>query len=320
MRLVHLLMCVAAALALAGCKEPAPTAMQGYAEGEYVYLSPAAPGYLEKLAVEQGDHVTSGQLVFVMDADRERAALRESEMKLQQARALLDDARLGKRPSEIAALEAQIKQNEAALLLASKTLERQQKLFNDRVISAEELDRARSDARQRQQQVNQARSDLATAEQGQRTHQVEAAQASVDAQAAAMAQARWNLDQTTRTAPAAALVFDTYFRPGEWVAAGRPVVALLPPERMKVRVFVPEAGLSALNVGAAATIQRDGAGPLAGTVSFISPQAEFTPPVIYSREMRQKLSYMVEISLPPDSARELHPGQPVDVTIEGLRP
>ena len=101
---------------------------------------------------------------------------------------------------------------------------------------------------------------------------------------------------------------------GEWVAAGRPVISLLPPANIKVRAFVPEARVSTIQRGAAIQLRVDGVGePIQGKVSFISPQAEYTPPVIYSQESRGKLVFMIEGRFEPAVAAKLHPGQPVDV-------
>ncbi len=112
-------------------------------------------------------------------------------------------------------------------------------------------------------------------------------------------------------------MFDTLFREGEWVPAGRPIVSLLPPKNIKVRAFVPETWLGGLRVGEVAHVSIDGtAQEFAGRISYIAPRAEYTPPVIYSKESREKLVYMVEIVFEPERAAELHPGQPVDVRFE----
>jgi HlyD family secretion protein len=122
------------------------------------------------------------------------------------------------------------------------------------------------------------------------------------------------LSQKSQTAPAAGLVFDTLYRPGEWVAAGRPVVALLPPENVKVRAFVAEARVGAIHPGDPVRVALDGVPrALPGKVSFISPQAEYTPPVIYSQESRGKLVFMVESVFDAAIAANLHLGQPVNV-------
>ena len=98
------------------------------------------------------------------------------------------------------------------------------------------------------------------------------------------------------------------------MAADRPVIALLPPENVKLRVFVPEAQVGGIKLGQSVQVMVDGvSGACVGKVSFISPQAEYTPPVIYSQESRGKLVYMIEAVFDPATAAQLHPGQPVDV-------
>lgn len=134
-------------------------------------------------------------------------------------------------------------------------------------------------------------------------------------------QAIWRFDQKQQTSPAGALVYDTYFRPGEWVPAGAPILALLPPEYMKVRFFVPEKDLGKFQPGTPIEVHMDGlARPLPAKVSFVSPQAEYTLPIIYSRENRNKLVFLVEGSLAPEDARKLHPGAPVEVRLTSSSP
>jgi HlyD family secretion protein len=155
---------------------------------------------------------------------------------------------------------------------------------------------------------------LDTALLGSRTDQVIAAEAEVRAREAALARAEWELGQKRQQAPKSGLVFDTLYREGEWVPAGRPVVVLLPPENIKVRAFVQEKRLGTIHPGDDAQVAVDGvARPFSGKVSYISPRAEYTPPVIYSQESREKLVFMVELVFDPSAAAELNPGQPVDV-------
>lgn len=170
----------------------------------------------------------------------------------------------------------------AALNLSEKELERQKKLFNTPGAAAEQdFDRARSKRDQDRERLTQV---------------------------------EWNYTQKRQTAPKAGLVFDTLYREGEWVPAGRPVIALLPPQNIKVRAFVPEPRIGALHIRDKVKVHVDGLRkPLDATVSFISPKAEFTPPVIYSKESRSKLVFMVEAVFEPVTAADLHPGQPVDV-------
>jgi HlyD family secretion protein len=93
------------------------------------------------------------------------------------------------------------------------------------------------------------------------------------------------------------------------------VDSLLPPGNIKVRFFVPEPALGRLRIGQAVTVARDGSPPVAATVSYLSPRAEYTPPVIYSRETKSKLVFLAEARPDPDAAARLHPGQPVEVRL-----
>ena len=129
-----------------------------------------------------------------------------------------------------------------------------------------------------------------------------------------MAQAEWKLSQKIVNAPVGGLVNDTNYVVGEWVPAGRPVASLLPPANVKLRFFVPEARVATIRQGDAVNVSCDGCGaPIRATVTYISAQAEYTPPVIYSQGTREKLVYMVEARPAIADATRLRPGQPVDV-------
>ncbi|WP_188590009.1 HlyD family efflux transporter periplasmic adaptor subunit, partial [Achromobacter denitrificans] len=123
--------------------------------------------------------------------------------------------------------------------------------------------------------------------------------------------------QKRQAAPAAALVFDTLYREGEWVPAGSPVVSLLPPGNIKVRLFVPETALGSLKMGQQLMVRCDSCGaPIPVRIDYISTQAEYTPPVIYSRESRSKLVYMIQARPTPEAAPRLHPGQPLEAALQ----
>ncbi len=169
----------------------------------------------------------------------------------------------------------------AALVLSEAEFARQEKLFRMGPAAAQDYDRARSTRDQDRQRVTQA---------------------------------EWNFNQKRQAASQAGLVYDTLFRQGEWVAAGKPVVALLPPQNIKVRAFVPETLVGSIHYGDTTQVTVDGVPNLfIGKVSYISPHAEYTPPVIYSRESRAKLVFMIESVFDPEVSANLHPGQPVDV-------
>jgi HlyD family secretion protein len=133
------------------------------------------------------------------------------------------------------------------------------------------------------------------------------------------AEARVNTSQTRLArrklaSPVAGTVQQIYFRPGEMVPAGRPVLALLPPGNLKVRFFVPESVLPRIAYGDTITLRCDGCADQTAKVSFIAKSAEYTPPVIYSLEERNKLVFLIEAL--PDQPDKLRVGQPVDVRLE----
>lgn len=303
-----------AVLLLAACSKSDDNLRQGYIEADFVYVSSAYAGRLDSLAVQRGAQVKRGDALFSLDDAPERAARDEAARRRTQAAANLTDARKGRRPTEIDSLRAQLGQAIAALDLAQKEVQRQEKMIKVAGATTEqELDRARSTRQQNRERVAQLEADIKTARLGSRSDQLVAAEANLKALDAALAKAEWDLAQKRQTAPVGGAVFDTLYREGEWVAAGRPIVALLPPQHVKLRVFVPETWLSSLHVGDVLKVQADGAAAVDAKVSFISPRAEYTPPVIYSRESRAKFVYLVEARFDPAVAEKLHPGQPVDV-------
>jgi HlyD family secretion protein len=150
-----------------------------------------------------------------------------------------------------------------------------------------------------------------------REEEIGAARRDVDAAKAVLAQNDWRLAQKSVVAPAAGVIENTYFSRGEWVAAGQPVLSLLPPDKIKVRFFVPENLLGSIRVGQSVSLACSGCGaPIKATIVVIATQPEFTPPIIYSRDSRAKLVFYVEAKPPPEQAVRLHPGQPVDVALE----
>ncbi len=304
---------------LSGCNRPASDLVQGYVEGEYVHVVSPYGGALTSLSVQRGMQVKSGDPLFVLEHISEKAMRDEAERKLSQARANLEDQRKGKRPSEIASLRAQLQQAQAALQLSIREMARQEGLATVSGAAVElEVDRARSVRDQNQQRVSQLKADLSTALLGSRMDQVVAAEAEVRAKEAALAKAEWDLEQKRQVAPKTGFVFDTLYREGEWVSAGRPVVVLLPPDHIKVRAFVSQSRLGTISLGDPVQVTVDGVqGSIAGKIGYISPKAEYTPPVLYSQGSRDKMVFMIEVLFDEGRAVNLHPGQPVDVRLHG---
>ena len=165
-------------------------------------------------------------------------------------------------------------------------------------------------------QVLSLEAQVAAARLPARENEIRAADAEASAAREALKQAEWRLSQRAIVSPVAGLVIDTYFVVGDWVNAGGVVASLLPPENIKVRFYVPETALGRLKLGQTLNVACDGcAAPISATINFIGDRAEFTPPVLYSKDNRSKLVYLVEARPAPQDALKLHPGQPVDVTL-----
>ncbi len=303
-----------AAAALAACGREPPPAWSGYAEGDPVYVAAPVAGQLLDLQVQRGDTVAAGAPLFSIDVTPMRAARAEADARLAAARAEQADAAKGRRPDEIAMSRAQLAQARAQSALAETDLARQQQLIGQGFISAARLDDARATAAQARQRVRELESSLRVAELPARSDQQAAARANAEAASAALEQQQWREAQTRQRAPAAGLVDDTFYRVGEYVNAGQPVVALLPPSQRKARFYVPEPELASLRQGQAVLLSCDGCGaPIVARISYISPQPEYTPPVIYSNSQRARLVFLVEARPDPAQATRLHPGQPLEV-------
>jgi len=295
---------------------PVPPGFQGYVEGEFVLVAPTVGGTLQTLSVRRGMRTTKGDPLFALDRTAEAAARDQAAAAVQQARDQLENLTKGKRSPEIDAIAAQKVQAEAQLRLAEQQLQRQRNLEGSTAFRQDQLDQAIANRDGQKALVAQLTAQLAASRMALgREDEIRAARAQISANEAALVQTQWRLDQKTVNAPASGLVVDTYFEPGETVNAGQPVVSLLPPENTKVRFFVPETMLADIPVGAPVVIRCDGCPrEIAATVRFVSPQAEFTPPVLYNRDNRKRLVYLVE-AYPAEPALALRPGQPVDVIL-----
>ena len=300
----------------AGCEARQPVTYQGYVEGEYVLVASPYAGSLQSLNVARGQAIEIGAALFALEQGNEFAEKHEADEKLRAAQAKLENLRKGQRVPELDALTAEAAQAEAARKLSASQLTRSQELFASGFISSAGLDEAKANVARDRARAEQAQAQIRVAKQSVgRVGELAGAQAEIDAARAVVAQADWKLAQKAQRAPQAGLVQDTFFVQGEWVPAGKPVVSLLPPANIKVRFFVPETLIGQLHTGQGVKVSCDGCGaPIAATISYISPKSEFTPPMIYSKESRAKLVFMIEAVPGAAEATKLKPGQPVDVT------
>lgn len=293
-------------------------AWQGYVEAEFVDLGAEETARLVAVAVERGDRVREGDSLFRLDDADAAAAREQAQARLAAAEAELADLQTGRRPEEIAELEAQRDAAQATRDAARADYERQSQLVSRQVISQSAAEEALERYRVAEARLAEAQHRLEVARLPARPDRIEAARMNTEAARAALAGAEARLARLAGTAPVEARVEEVLFRARELVPAGRPVVRLLPPGNLKVRLFLPQAELGRIDVGDWLEVRCDGCPrPVPATVSFIAEEAEFTPPVIFSVNARQKLVFMVEAR--PRVADGLKVGQPVDVRLGATR-
>ena len=297
-------------------QRPQIDVFQGYVEGDLVFVAAEEGGRIEQLFPTEGDGVTGGQPIAILDATLQEARRAESAAKLEQARSTLSNLRAAQqRPEQIAVLQAQEDRARASLDFSTREFERQTNLSARGFATAAALDQAKSAFERDTAALAEARRQIEAARLAARTEEIGGAEAAVEAAAASLAQAEAMIARRNLSAPAPADVQDIFFRKGEVVVAGQPILSLLPEGSLKVRFYVPEPRLSGLALGQTVDVNCDGCkSPIVASLSFISSQAEYTPPVIFSQTERAKLVFRVEARI--EVGPRLPIGLPVDVSFK----
>lgn len=302
-------------LTLAGCMGDSDQPLQGYVEGTYVYVSAESAGRIVARLAEAGKPVKEGAVLARLDDADQKSQVIGAEARLAQAEAQLANLHSGKRPEELAVLVAQLNAARTTFTFASDDYNRKLVLREKGVTPQSSVDAAKTALDSAQAQVDAAERQLEVAKLPARPEEIAAAERNVAAEQAALVQAKTALDRRTLKSPASGMIEETFFEPGELVAAGQPVVSVLPAVNKRIRFFLPEPRLAAIRIGDRITVTCDNcAAGLAAEITFIATEAEFTPPVIYSKENREKLVFRVE-ARPLAEAASLKAGQPVDVTL-----
>jgi HlyD family secretion protein len=286
--------------------------LSGYIEGEPLYPASPVAGQLTDLPVQRGDAIEAGARFFMIDPTQTEAARDQAAAEAQAAKALAEDAQRGQRPAELGIIEAQLVAARAQLNEADLTLKRVRPLAEAGAASRAQLDSAIAAKATAVASVNAIEKQLQAAKLGAREDQKKAAKDRARQAEAALSAAEARLEDIAPSAPAAGRVEDVFYQVGEWVPANQPVLSFIPADRVRLRFFAPQDQISAYSIGRDIAFSCDGCSAgLQARITYVSPRPEFTPPVIYSREARDRMVFLVEAQ--PASSSGLTPGQPIDV-------
>ncbi len=305
-----------ASFLFAVCATPDPLAA-GYVEGEYVLLAPVEVGQVREVMVRRGDEVEAGDPVARIERTDAEITVAEAEAALAEAEAQLADLQQGKRAEEIAVLEASLTSAEARAAEAQRVLSRTRDLFERSIASQAALDQAETEVELARASVGEAEANLAVARLPARVHEITAAKERREQASQALKEARWRLSERTIRASVAGRIDDVIRNAGDIAGPSAPVISILPEGAVKLKLYLSEADFSAVEMGSLLDVRCDGCPPgMQARVTYVSPDPEFTPPVIYSLETRQKLVFLVEARPEGRAAKErLKPGQIVDVVM-----
>jgi HlyD family secretion protein len=301
---------------LPGCSRDRAIAYQGYVEGKFVYVASPQSGRLDRLSVNRGTTISANQPLFTLDNEPELSAELQARQVLRSDERRLADLKTGKRPPEIDVIAAQLAQAKVEHQRSIDILKSDEAQYAAGGLPQTELINARAAVASNAALVRQYQSNLDVAALPGREEQIKAQSDAIAADQAALQQTAWKLEQKQIASSQGGLVFDTLYQEGDWVSAGSPIIQMLPPTNIEVRFFVPETAVGSLKLGQTVSVHCDGcAANVQSTITFISNQAEYTPPVIYSNESRAKLVFMIIARPSPENAALLHPGQPVAITL-----
>jgi HlyD family secretion protein len=286
----------------------------GHVEATEVRLSAKVPGHVEAMAVQEGDAVAAGQEIARIDVTDTRLALAAAAAERAQADAELRLRLAGSRREDVAEAEAQVQRARADLRGAEEDLARMEKLLK----SGSGTDKARDDARTRRDvaaaNVEAAGERLRRLQAGSRPEEKDAARARVASADARIAQLRQQVEDAVVRSPVAGVVTEKLAERGELLARGAGLAVVTELARPWLTVYLPEPELGRIRLGQEAEVVTDDGQRRTGRVTFVSPQAEFTPKNVQTADERAKLVYRLKISL--DNADGVFkPGMPAEARL-----
>lgn len=277
-RVLSSLLMILILFSLTDCAEKKKS-YQGYIDAEYRFIASDYAGVLVERPIYRGDTIKKGDKLFVLEKFPQVSDVSQVEAKIVASKAAIDQ------------YTAQIK-------TALNKLNRRKELAKRQFAHQEDVDNALNEYLAINAHLEQARAELKSNE-------------------ALLEQAKWSMNKKEINAVLDAMVFDTFYNPGEYVPSGRPILSLIAPQDIKIIFFVPEVIVGKLKIKEPVKIYCDGChNPIQGSITYISPTAEYSPPVIFSDQTRDKLVFSIEARTDGANSKNLHPGQPVSVLLE----
>lgn len=291
-------------------------AVSGTIEVTDVEVSFKVPGRVRERLVDEGEQVKAGQIVARLDDEDLRLEVAQREQDTEVLAANLRELENGFRKEDIARADAAVGRVKADAERLKADFARQETLFQREVISRRDFDAAKAAYESSRAALREAVAQQELMHRGPRREQIDAARARLGQSREALELARTRLGYTTLSSPMAGLVLAKHVEPGEQVAAGTPIISVGDMANTWMRAYIAETDLGRVKVGQKARVKSD-TWPdrrYEGTVSFISPEAEFTPKSVQTEKERVKLVYRIKITI-PNPTMELKPGMPVDAEI-----
>lgn len=291
-------------------------AVSGTIEVTEVEASFKVPGRVRERLVDEGELVKAGQIVARLDDEDLRLEVAQRERDTEALAANLRELETGFRKEEIARADAAVSRARADAERLKADFVRQETLYQREVISRRDFDAAKAAYESSQAALREAVAQQELMHRGPRSEQIDAARARLGQAREALELARTRLGYATLAAPLGGVVLAKHVEPGEQVAAGTPIISIGDMANTWMRAYIAETDLGRVKVGQKARVKSD-TWPdrrYEGTVTFISPEAEFTPKSVQTQKERVKLVYRIKITI-PNPAMELKPGMPVDAEI-----
>ena len=294
---------------------PAPPLATGYVEGQYVLIAPVEISQIDEITVRRGDRYSADQALVYLERRDAEIGLKKARAAHEQAKSILENISQGRRPEEIAVIEASLLSAKVQAAEMARELARVKGLLERGIAAQATYDQAETNNAVAAARVEELQANLSVARLPAREGEIKAAKAAVSQAEAQVENAIWRLSKRTLSAGRDGTVVDLIRSAGEVAGPQSPVLSVLPDGAVTLRIYVPEYSLSQIALGQVLQVACDGCpAGLSAKINYIADGPEFTPPVIYSLENRQKLVYLVE-ALPIGDTNRLKPGQIVNVDL-----